>query len=120
MLCLCNFGTPDATSAGIESEINDLKNRKFHNVIFPLRGDKIVAFHLKALKIHLAEIAVNNIEMTKTGEYKAVNKIKKNRRDQEIQEHEELNAEHNWRNKNKKTKPNPATEEVTLQPEAMI
>ena len=103
---LCNIGTKDATSAPVESEINDLKNRKFHNVKFPLRADKFVAFHLKALNDHLVEISAGNIELTNTGEYQPSKKTQKKRKDDYIDENDELNEEYNWRNKNKKSKLN--------------
>lgn len=46
MLLACGRGSRNATSAAVESEFNDLKNRTLINVQQPLRADRFVATHI--------------------------------------------------------------------------
>jgi len=55
-----DYGTINATSAAVESEFNDIKNRTFRDVFLPIRTDefisKFISKHISCLsgKIKLA------------------------------------------------------------------
>lgn len=46
MRVACGKGSENATSAAVESEINDIKNHVMKNVRLPLRADRFVAMHV--------------------------------------------------------------------------
>lgn len=50
------YGSINATSAAVESEFNDLKNRTLKDVSLPMRADKFISKHISSLsgKIKLA------------------------------------------------------------------
>lgn len=50
------YGSTNATSAAVESEFNDLKNRTLRDISLPMRADKFVSKHIFSLsgKIKLA------------------------------------------------------------------
>jgi len=115
MLVIFGYGSTNATSAAVESEFNDLKNRTLRDVSLPMRADKFVSKHISCLsgKIKLAmvgkldndsiniddksKINRNNKLLASTDIPDCNNDFIKNDSETELTE---LQAEQNWRNKN--------------------
>lgn len=115
MRAIFGYGYINATSAAVESEFNDLKNRTLKDVSLPIRADKFVSKHISCLsgkiKLTMAEKLENDsINVDKINKnnnlhplYSDISDYDNGSLDNESTELTELQAEQNWRNKNKET-----------------
>lgn len=116
MRAIFHYGSINATSAAVESEFNDLKNRTLRDVSLPMRADKSVSKHISCLsgKIKLAMLESGKLENNSIN-IDDKNEINKNNNlfastdipdydnssiDNDSTHLTELQAEQNWRNKN--------------------
>lgn len=76
MPVIFGYGCKNATSAAVESEFNDLKNRLLKDVSLPMRADKVskhISCFSSKIKLAMAKKSKNNITDTN-----GVSKINKN------------------------------------------
>jgi len=115
MRAIFGYGSINATSAAVESEFNDLKNRTLRDVSLPMRADKFLSKHISCLsgKIKLAMAGrLKNDDSINIDNKSKINKnnnnllisdipdYDNNSMDNDSTELTELQAEQNWRNKN--------------------
>lgn len=90
------YGSVNATSAAVESEFNDLKNRTLKNVSSSLRVDKFVATHILSLPGKL-KLAMASTEIEKT--YDSIDDRDKRRHQPDT----EVSSEYSYREKETST-----------------
>ncbi|EFN66838.1 hypothetical protein EAG_00550, partial [Camponotus floridanus] len=102
MIPIFKYGEINASSSSVESEMKDVKHILLNNKERPMRADKFVVTHLRSFAdISNFPIMFNQSKKFKTNSNSPTNiGVKFDSQDNILDDINELNLEHNWRNKN--------------------
>lgn len=106
MIPVFGYGKINASSSAVESEMKDIKHVLLKNMSLPLRADKFVTIHLNSFAGRSLLAMANNNELTKTDfqtlKHSSIKAEYDNSKENKSisDDTNELNLEHNWRNKN--------------------